>query len=626
MDNNRKLDVELLYMPFADICLPSLSLSLFKAGLTAAGITSRVDYANMRLAKELGGIFVYNQLFDSARSIMLGEYVFKRAAFGGELDDLEECATWVADYVRSEIHDEEEAQRQQAVFPATMLQFARKADEFIEETVERVLATGAEIVAMCSMFQQNNAVIAVARRLKERRPELVILLGGANLHDSAGSAFLEYFPFVDYVFLGEADEIFVPFCQRLLQGERPTGKELPFGIIDRASGRVENVHRLTADLNALPYPDYSDFVKAHEEIFYNSVPHSLFIEGSRGCWWGEKHQCKFCGLNGSTIHYRSKASTRLAEELCFMDGHYPHIFRYMFSDCILSNGHVKELPEALKILPHKVRLFSEVKTTASYEELKALRDVGFDAYQPGIESLNDHMLQLMNKGCRAIKQIETLKSYARLNIWCTWNVLCGFPGETDEDILDMARLVPWLTHLRPPSSFVHIFYQRNSVYEAHREEYGLRMQPGRVYKYICPMPEDFVRRTCYFFEPVDAEQREWYYDCLKKGPAYERLYEALHGWQQSYAKKKDRLLLTDKGDRLEIMDMRAAARSLFYTLTGLKAEIYRKAERVISRKRLAEELPDYSAEEIGTAIAELEEQYLLLTRGDESLALAVKEE
>lgn len=32
----------------------------------------------------------------------------------------------------------------------------------------------------------------------------------------------------------------------------------------------------------------------------------LVLEGARGCWWGEKHHCTFCGLNGSLMKFRSK--------------------------------------------------------------------------------------------------------------------------------------------------------------------------------------------------------------------------------------------------------------------------------------------------------------------------------
>lgn len=31
----------------------------------------------------------------------------------------------------------------------------------------------------------------------------------------------------------------------------------------------------------------------------------LLYEASLGCWWGEKHHCTFCGLNGTTMKFRA---------------------------------------------------------------------------------------------------------------------------------------------------------------------------------------------------------------------------------------------------------------------------------------------------------------------------------
>ena len=60
------------------------------------------------------------------------------------------------------------------------------------------------------------------------------------------------------------------------------------------------VHRLTKDLDKLPYPDYDDYVLTQKQLnlVFPGDP-ALHIEGSRGCWWGQKHQCTFCGLNAA---------------------------------------------------------------------------------------------------------------------------------------------------------------------------------------------------------------------------------------------------------------------------------------------------------------------------------------
>ena len=42
---------------------------------------------------------------------------------------------------------------------------------------------------------------------------------------------------------------------------------------------------------------------------------TLLFETSRGCWWGAKSHCTFCGLNGETMAFRSKSPRRALDEL-----------------------------------------------------------------------------------------------------------------------------------------------------------------------------------------------------------------------------------------------------------------------------------------------------------------------
>ena len=37
------------------------------------------------------------------------------------------------------------------------------------------------------------------------------------------------------------------------------------------------------------------------------------LETSRGCWWGMKHHCIFCGLNGKQMAFQDKSPDRVAQ-------------------------------------------------------------------------------------------------------------------------------------------------------------------------------------------------------------------------------------------------------------------------------------------------------------------------
>ena len=629
MEEKQQAEVCLVQMPYAETGLPSLALSLFAAELRAAGISTFVDYANIHFASGIG-FDSYDRLTFSRYTLMLMEFVFRPAAYGKPAD----IAAYVEDglerFQLPELTDSSSSgagrQQKRAELEARIREWQEAAEVFIKETAARLLSLQPRIVAFSSMFQQNNAIAALARELKRLRPELVILMGGANCADEAGAARLEYFPEIDYAFLGEADEIFLPFCKELLAGRRPTGEALPYGVIDRAAGRVSGIHRLTQDIESLPYPDYSDYYRTVQRFFPKSRAHRLMVEGSRGCWWGEKHACTFCGLNGKSMRYRSKTPQRLAAELKFLAETYPLSDKIMFADSILSNEQARELPELLAALPRPLRYFSEIKSNVSLKELRALKRAGFEGFQPGIESLSDHVLTLMNKGCRAIKQIETLKNYRRLNLGITWNMLCGFPGETDEDHERAAELIPALYHLPPPNGFFHLSYHRSSHYEQNRERYGLVLEPASVYRHIYPFGEDFLARMAYLFDPADKKARDEVYDCTRLGPGYKRVAEEIYSWARAWQGKPDRLDMRDKGGSIEIFDLRHGAEQLFYELTGIMAAVYRLADTVISLERLAGLLPEAERPAIEAAVQQLVAAKLMVRLGGEVLALAIAEE
>ena len=57
-------------------------------------------------------------------------------------------------------------------------------------------------------------------------------------------------------------------------------------------------------------PDYDDYYAVLAELGQTAqgLDRILLYEGSRGCWWGEKHHCTFCGLNAQSMKFRAKAT------------------------------------------------------------------------------------------------------------------------------------------------------------------------------------------------------------------------------------------------------------------------------------------------------------------------------
>ncbi len=619
-----RIDVCFVSMPVSDITMPSMALSLMKSCLTEAGITSTIAYEHLRYARRQG--MDHYRLVSLVRSdYLLGELVFARAAHGDKtLRPLEDYIRWMLEIRLPQggaTPSGLEAARRNWL--EKLAGWQRDAEDYIEEASARVLAHRPKIVALASMFQQTNANIALARRLKKEKNPPLIVVGGANCMGDQGAALIEHVEAYDYVFLGEADEIFADVCNRLLRDGGIPPEELPYGVLSRRSPRPKTtMHRVTKDVETLPVPDFDEYFRALRELFPKAQSPQFMVEGSRGCWWGRNKPCTFCGLNGPARNYREKTTKRLADEIRTLADRYPEAKTCVFTDSILSHRQMKELPAELRARGVKLQFFSEIKANLTEADVRALAETGFVQIQPGIESLQDDILNIMNKGCRAIRQIETLKSCRAYDMQVAWNLLCGFPGEKEEYFAELAALIPKLMHLPAPNQLIHITYQRYGEYTEHPEKYGLELKPAEVYSFVFA-DEDFIRRSAYIFDPVDPAKRHLYWDVCLKGESCRQLQALVKAWTAS-RRDLQRLDMFDNGQTIDIYDMRKIAKHAVYTLDGAKAALYRATRAVRQEGPLLAELsPAFGEDALREALSWLCGENLMVCIGHEYLALAV---
>jgi ribosomal peptide maturation radical SAM protein 1 len=579
--SGRSLRVALVNMPFAAAHRPSIACGLLKAGLLRFGHQVDVFYLNMELAAEIGA-GVYDAIASVRTDQFLGEWLFTAAAFGSQSDEAAYLATCpsVRDSCRAINH--------------TFDDLCRLRNDLLPAIVDRWLDGvdwGAyDIAGFTSTFEQNVAALALARRIKERYPGTVTVFGGANYDGEMGPEYVRAFPWIDYAVSGEGDAVFPALVARIARDEDPIG--LP-GVTGRDQhGMVVSGGEAPAvrDMDALPDPDYDEFFATLRRLGVANVAGNasplLLFESARGCWWGAKHHCTFCGLNANGMAYRSKSPARVHAELRRLSTRY-QIANFDAVDNIIDMRYLEELCRPIADERLDYTIFYEVKANLTRDQLRTMRRGGINTIQPGIESLSTHVLGLMRKGTTLLRNVRLLKWAHYYGMRVSWNLLFGFPGETQQDYAQQEAILPLLTHLPPPGGCGPLWLERFSPY-FFDETFPIRnKRPRAAYRHIYPQGTVDLEKIAYFFD-YDA-------DGILPIAAHASLVEQVAEWQRRWDSGPRPYLVYQRAPEwLQIVDRRGSEPQAL-SLQGVEAAAYEHCgdtdhtpERVASFLRAAQ--------------------------------------
>jgi ribosomal peptide maturation radical SAM protein 1 len=492
--------VRFVVAPYLPEHQPALGVSSLTAVLRAEGILCDVRYLNVEHHREVGPD-LYKLVSQGLRSeLLVGEMVFARALWG------EEAPAWEAFVARLEAELdgaclELEAPDPRATWTAhepRLRALHEAAPGLVARWARELLRDRPAVLGFTSTFQQNVAALAVAREVRRLVPreECAIVFGGANCEDEMGRGLAAAFPFVDHVVSGEAESVVVGLVRGILDGARTEG---PTRFVPGAA---------VQDMDALPHPAFDDYFAAVRGSSLEEDS-NLVVESARGCWWGQKSHCTFCGLNGNTMAFRSKDALRFAEELRALQARHGRD-TFFVTDNILDMGYFKTLLPELIASGDELQLFYETKSNLRKDHVELLAAGRVFLIQPGIESFSTGILRLMGKGADRLQNLQLLKWCAELGVEVKWNFLYGFPGEPPQDYAEMAALLPSLVHLPVPNGVFRIRMDRFSPNWRDPAGHGLKdVAPFWTYAFAYrPLPPELVARIAYFFDFGYADGRD----------------------------------------------------------------------------------------------------------------------
>lgn len=250
---------------------------------------------------------------------------------------------------------------------------------------------------------------------------------------------------VDYICIGEGDEMIVEFCNKIGNNLDLTDiKNL--GYKKENSEKVLNPLRPLVDLDILPTPDWGMFDSRHLFRPYEGEIYSgSFYLMSRGC----PYKCTYCvndtikkTMKGTGKYFRFQSPKTTIKQLTELKEKYNATWFKFADDSImsLSVDYLKELAEG--IIPLGIKFGCSIRPeTTSQEKVKLMKDMGMVASSVGVESGNDHLRRtVLNRKMKNEQIINAINILKDNDIRVSTFNMIGLPQEKREDVFETIKL------------------------------------------------------------------------------------------------------------------------------------------------------------------------------------------
>lgn len=325
----------------------------------------------------------------------------------------------------------------------------QRLDDRWADTLARALESKPLLVGISAFTGTQIRYGLEAAAVVRTHPEIPIVWGG--IHPSILPKQTLKSPYVDMVVKGEGEKTLSELAGALRAGTEKKDLSGIAGLCYKDGDQlIENPDRAPLDLAnypALPYDlvDVSAYLQQNGGMF--SAVYSF------GCPFA----CAFC-CNPllSKSKWRTFPTARIIEELDQVQARY-HFKKLKFSDenFFVDHGRVEEISRAINAR-YEWEAQARIDSAAKFD-YAALRARGLYQIQPGIESGNDRVLDLINKSLTVDKILAYNRVLSQTGIIATYNFVMGFPTETEAELYDSLDLAMRLLAENPRAE-ISAFY------------------------------------------------------------------------------------------------------------------------------------------------------------------------
>ena len=487
-------------------------------------------------------------------------------------------------------------------------------DTQLNDWLDRLDLANCDLFGFSVCFSQLPATLLAARRLKQRRPELPVVLGGSTCAPAIAASLLATFPEIDYIVTGEGELPLRNLCAYLAGRAPETGAGIlaRHGTPPAALPPQSCVPVQVRDLDALPHPLFDDYFAELRLSGLNFIP-TLPVEFSRGCWW---NRCAFCNLNLQWHGFRRKSSERMDREVQALRQRY-RCLDFCFTDNSLPPAEADRFFAETARQGLDLSFFGEIRALPDPQAYTRYRRGGLRAAQVGIEALADSLLAKMNKGVTVMENIAAMKYCLEAGILLDGNLILEFPSSTAEEAAETLRVLDFVLPYRPLAA-ASFFLGHGSPAWRRPGAFGIRQRRPHPYNRRL-YPRAILSRLTMLIDAGGGRRQATLWRPVR------RKIEAWAEFHRQRTTPGPALTYRDGGEFLLIRQERPGQETLHHRLTGLSRQLYLACAAPVARKTLLETGKSVTGQQLAAFLQELEAKRLLFLHNDQCLALAVRE-
>jgi len=300
-----------------------------------------------------------------------------------------------------------------------------------KEALEKIRNSNPEIIGIYSMFSIKERAIQIARLVKEN---CELLVAGGPLPTSNPENFLRDF---DVVVIGEGEKTMLLLVREV---EKNANLSKVRGIAYKEKDKIKltPARGFIDDLDSVPFPARELFDdQAYKNYYSRKFGYTITsMITSRGC----PFNCDFCSRPIFGNQFRTRSAANIVDEIEMM---LPLGYdRIWFADDCFTLDRKRLMNTCNEIIQRDIKIDWECLSrvdTINREMTKKMKQAGCVRVFFGMESGNDSVLALMKKQATTKRAKEAVQTTKQSGIQVGAFFIVGYPGETNETILDTVR-------------------------------------------------------------------------------------------------------------------------------------------------------------------------------------------